>query len=576
MNLRFICRVGRLAAIGAILFGSASCININEHLGENLIPTEDKWDVFPQEPVVLENIRMQMADSLSGYSTHRFTFGAVNDEILGTVIKGTSFTLVPVWDTIDFGKNTKIRQFHFTAIRDTLSTVFDNEQRILQNVYVSELKKSLDSTVIYGSSFADPAILNEYVDLSKKITIGTPVYSGGDSLSFDFTLEYAEKVWKQIDLAQREGQMDSVDNYLKYVPGIYINTDAPVGPGGRINMFTLSPDNSSGLLTGNYALLKITAEYDYSEEPVDTAFTFFFGPGDYISVDEETGQINYPDQFAFNTSTHESADKYKDGLVAEDKIYVEGGNGLKPVVKAEELKQILERQIAEAGITDPSQVVVNKATIILPYNVDGDYSALDKYPEILSPTVRLRSTDGKYVTYAGLTDASVSSENQGEINRSLNMYSPDISHHVQAILDLDRSDADYAKTIENYDIWFLILFEETIKDTTTDGSESAYSNYPYNYYYNSMMYDPYGYGYGGYGGYGYGGYGYGYGGYSSNYYNYAMMSYMYSNMYSTSSSEEISTELDKDRYYNAILNGPLAEGAKPQFKVTFSAPRSVE
>lgn len=581
MNFSFISRASRLAAIGAILFGSASCITINEELGENLIPTDQKWDVFPQDPVVLEDIRLEMADSLSGYSTTRFTFGAVNDgSALGTSSKTSSITLVPIWDTLDFGTETKIRQFHFTAVRDTLSTVYDNEQRILQNVYVHELKKPLDSTIIYTSSFSDPKVLNEFVDLGRKISAGTPVYSGGDSLSFDFSMEYAEKVWKQIDAAQKAGKMDSVSNYLKYVPGIYFRTDAPAGKGGRINMFRLGIDNSAGYLAGNYAELKFTARYDYSDEPVDTSFIFLLGPGDFVNVNEESGEIAYPDQFAFNASNHETSERYKNGATATDKIYVEGGGGLKPVVKAEEIKQILESQIAAAGIIDPSQVVINKATIVLPYDVNGDYALLDKYPQILSPTVRLHSTDGNYVTYAGLTDSSISTENQGDINRSLSVYSPDISHHVQEILKLDREDPDYSKNIEKYDIWFLIMAQELVEDTTYDSSyDDYYNNLYYNSYYNNMMYDPYGYGYGGYGGYGYGGYGYGgygYGGYGySNYYNYAMMAY-YSSMSSSATSEEYVTELDKDRFYSATLNGPLASGAKPVFKVVFSAPKSAE
>ena len=576
MNFSYLRRVCRLAAIGAILLGSASCITINEELGENLIPTDQKWDVYNPEPVVLEGLRLQMADSLSGYSTTRFTIGSVNDgSVLGTSSKASSFTLVPLWDSLDFGQNTKIRQFHFSAVRDTVSTINDYDQRILQNVYVSELRKPLDSTILYVSSLSDPKVLNEYVDLDKRITAGIPVYSGGDSLSFDFSLEYANKVWKQIDAAQRAGQMDSVDHFVNYLPGIYLTTDTPAGQGGRINMFGLTIDNSSGYLTGNYAELKFTAEYD--GEPVDTSFVFIFGSGDFIRYNDDSGQIVYPDQFAFNASDHATTAQYQEGVTATDKIYVEGGAGLKPVVKAEELKQIMERLIVEKGINDPSQVVVNKATIILPYDVNGDYDLLEKYPAVLSPTVRLRSTDGQYVTYAGLTDASISSENQGEINRSLNMYCPDVSHHVQEILKLDRNDEEYSRKIENYDIWFLIMAQELVEDTTY---QESYSNYPYSSYYN-MLYDPYGYGYGGYG---YGGYGYGYGGYGydsygygyNNYYSYALMAQMMSSMYSDTDSAEYTTELDKDRFYNAVLNGPQSSGAKPQFKIVFSAPKSAE
>ena len=96
MNLNFCSRVCRLAAIGAILLGSASCINIDETLGEDFIPTDQKWQVHNPAASVLHDVYIHMSDSLSGYSTSRFTFGAVNDGVLGTSIKCTSFTLVPV------------------------------------------------------------------------------------------------------------------------------------------------------------------------------------------------------------------------------------------------------------------------------------------------------------------------------------------------------------------------------------------------------------------------------------------------------------------------------------------------
>ena len=235
MNFNILGRVSRLAAIGAILFGSASCVDINEQIGGNLIPTDQKWDVFTPDPTDLEDICMEMSDSLSGYSNRRFTFGAVNDEILGTSIKSTCFTLVPFADSIDFGKNTKVRQFHFTAVRDTLSTVESNQMKLLQNVYVSELKKPLDSTVLYSGAFMNPQIREEYLDTEKRITVGVPVYDGGDSLSFDFSKEFAESYIERL----KKARLDSIDLYLQDLPGIYITTDVPTGKGGRINMFNL-------------------------------------------------------------------------------------------------------------------------------------------------------------------------------------------------------------------------------------------------------------------------------------------------------------------------------------------------
>lgn len=602
MNFDFIGRACRLAAIGAILLCSASCVDINERLGENFIPTDQLWDVHVASKP-LDNIILKTADSLSALSTRRITVGAINDGVLGTTRKASSFTLVPIIPDLDLGENTVVRQFHFNAVRDTLSTMNDNEQRMLQNIYVYGLRKQLDSTVLYTDSFnpgvkaKDETIDNRdrFVDFSRYITAGIPVYSGGDSLAFDFSKAYADELIKGIKRFQSEmseEQQDTLENYLDYVPGIYIECDSPIGTGGRINMFDLALEfDSGGYVSGNYSELKITADYG-DRKQVDTSFLFIYGP--YSFVEAYTSSSNVPTQYAFNTSWHSTDEKYKEGVKAQTEIFVEGGSGVKPVIKAADIKEKLHTMIAESDIVNPDEVVINKATITLPYNIGSDYARLDKYPTILSPTVRLRSSgENKYVSYAGLTDSSIESENQGNINRSLSKYSPDISHHVQEILKLEKkdgeTDAEFDKRLANYDIWFLIMSEEVTKTSSgSSGYNDYYNNLLYNSYYNNMMYDPYGYGYGygGYGGYGYGygGYGYGgygYGGYGSNYYNYMMMASLYGSS-SSGSTESISTDIDKDRYYSAVLNGPEAvtgagtEECRPTIQITFSAPKTAE
>lgn len=585
MKISIIDKAIRLAAIGATLLGFASCITVDGTLGENFIPTEQIWDVYPCEAVVLNNIAMEYSDKLSGYSTKRFTFGATRDE--NFVSNSTaSFTLVPVMDSLDFGKATdgypKISRFHLTAVRDTLSMVYDYQERILQNVYVYGLKAPLDSTVLYTATN-----LRELAD-SKIITKGIPVYDGGDSLTIDFSLEYTKSVIKGIQDFQKldAEKRDSINNYLKYVPGIMMGTDVQTEVGGRINMFELPIQAESGYITGNYALLEFTGLYEDSEEPVDTSFLFYFGPADFLK-DEDT---DYPTQYAFNANENVPVndgflDAWKNG--SKENIYVAGGSGLKPVIKASEIKAILtdliDQEIANGAVLNKEEVVINKATISLPYNVGTDYDKLNKYPLILNPTVRLVSDDGKYYTYAGLTDSSIESENQGNINRSLCTYSPDVSHHVQEILNLtqgvgedvpsNETDEAFAKRLSKYDIWMLILHEEITVTDNSSAYDDYYNNLLYNSYYNNMMYDPYGYGYG-YGGYGYGYGGYGYGGYDSygysNYYNYYMMAAYASASSSTSTSSSI--ELDIDRFYNGVLCGPGA-AEKPTLKVTFSAPK---
>lgn len=190
-----------------------------------------------------------------------------------------------------------------------------------------------------------------------------------------------------------------------------------------------------------------------------------------------------------------------------------------------------------------------------------------KYPDVLSPTVKI-VTDNS-ASYANLTDASISDENQGDINRSLCIYSPDITHHMQEIINRDESSTKYS----NFDIWLLTMAYEVTTTKTSGNSDMSefYRQMAYNQYYNSM----YG-GYGGYGGYGYGGYGYGgYGGYGydnySSYYTLMMMA-QYAGSGSTSTQKE--KALDKDRYYNATLVGPTANtDNRPKVKITIAIPK---
>ncbi len=272
MNLNFLRRAGLLSAIGATLISLASCVNINEQLGENLIPTNQLWDVFTPEAVALDDIMLKASDSLSAYSTRRIAFGSINDDILGSCTKTTSFTLVPIIKDIDLGENTVVKQFHFSAVRDTLSTVNDNQQRMMQNIYVYSLKEPLDSTILYTNALS-PEVLTpdesttnreKFLDLSRLICKGVPVYNGSDSLSFDFTEEFSQKVvagLKAYHKAYTEQKDTLLADYLKLVPGIYMETDLPAGIGGRINMFDLALEfDSNGYISGNYAELKITAD----------------------------------------------------------------------------------------------------------------------------------------------------------------------------------------------------------------------------------------------------------------------------------------------------------------------------
>ena len=217
------------------------------------------------------------------------------------------------------------------------------------------MKAPLDSTVLYSGTFMNQDAADKFLNLSDRITDGVPVYDGGDSLSFDFSKEYAERVIAGIKRFQAldAPDSDSLDFYLKEVPGIYITTDTPVGNGGRINMFEvgLEYSTSSGYITGNYAELKFRADYD-DRKDVDTSFVFMFGSGDLLKNLDETEDIY---QYAFNASSHyyesnsqlNTEELETSGILATDKIYIEGGSGVKPVISAKEIRSMRQTVVTQ-------------------------------------------------------------------------------------------------------------------------------------------------------------------------------------------------------------------------------------
>ena len=546
----------RLASGVAALLACLSCVEMNYNLGSDFLATDQQFDTFTAE-FPLEDIRMVPADSLSGYSQTRITFGAIRDERFGLTTRSSAVTLVPMYDSLDYGQNAKFRYFKMTMVKDTISVAREEDRYAHQNVNIYELTEALDSTYDINTQLKHS---------TRRITMGVPVYNGSeDTLGFFFNREFGEK-YMHITLEDTK----DMASYTKKFPGICFETDAPAGNGGRINLFDLQLkfNASYNYIQGNYAELGFTADYNGVQK--DTTFLFYFSPDKFYNVDSliYNASSDLP-QYCLNVCGHETREL--SGAAAEE-IYVEGGGGLKPVLSATEIREKLLAEISRHG--NPKEVAINRASLSLPFTFPDDYKEMDYYPQILSPTCRIR-TDAGRISFASLTDSSDSSEDQGDVNRSLLTYAPDITYHTQSILRLEDLDQ-----IHNYDVWFLIMANE-IQTTTTSAAEQDEMSQ----YYNMMMYSSY-YndmysGYGGYGGYGYGGYGYGYGGYGyggygsyyNNYYSYMLMQQMYGSSSSTSTTVK---QLDKDRYYRAILNGPAHPDRRPTMTVTYSLPKSGE
>ena len=538
------------------------CVVVDNSLGDGLVDKSLLYDTHTVE-FELTEIQLKKSDALSGYSSSKLTIGAVRDEVFGLTTREAAFPLIPALDTIDLGTNPQAVKFTLRFSADTISCNSDSQARILQNLRVTELLEPLPLGANTGCT-------QEIPHGTQLITDGIPVYNGDGDLSFSLTKAYAQKYVDAIverkgiinDQTQTEDDDDDLLGLINYyqtwideLPGIYMSMDAPEGLGGRINLFNfscLSVESNYYVRNNNVGLLTVHSTWD----GVAKDSTFLFIPGETSFYDEVTYLNNNTsfDQYCFNRTTHETTE----GKAAGG-ILVEGGGGLKPVILASELQEKTRAAIAKAG-GDPDEVVIVKASIILPFEMPEDYRDMKYFPTVLSPTIQKEKdsdTGDKYITFAGLTDASVSDEDQGDIDRSNLCYSPDITYHLQELMD--RTDLG---TATDSDIWLLTVHTEQVANASGSLYDSEYyQQLMYASYYQSL----YGGGYG-YGGYGYGGYGNNY----SNYYNYMMLAQMMNA--SSQQSYSYTTELDKDRYYCAVLCGPGSD-RKPFFRVTYAVPR---
>lgn len=536
MKFRLVAAVVALAAL------CTACVDIDYNLGGNLVPGNQMFTIHTADIPVTE-FALQSPDSLTGYSSRRITIGAVRDNVFGLSTRSCALALVPMNPKMDFGENPEFVSFHFSSELDTVSVENASQECILQNIRVYELTRPIRTGADHGG-------LEDQPHGTTSIVRGSPVINGSDSLSFDFTEEYGRRF-----LTLTDEEKSDYSKYIQKFPGIYIETEAPAGMGGRINIFKLQfdYDSSNGYFLGNYAILQTRGTYDGVVK--DSLFCFFLGADNFYKSDSlltNSATGIFP-QYALNIQRCTTRETPR----IEGDILVEGGGAPKPVVSATYLRDIVRSaikaeirkempDISPAELEDlASKAVVNKATLILPYEVPERF---DAFAEVLSPTVRY-TTDNSAI-FMNITDAASSDENQGDINLGTRSYRPDITYHLQAILD---QSADQPVS-SNYDVWLLIKKYETL---TTNASTQSINDYYQQLAYQNYYYQMYGYGGSG---------SYGYNDYYSNYYYWSAM-----NSSASTSSTQTQLLLDQDRYYRTVLNGAEAD-RHPMLELTYSLP----
>lgn len=542
----------KICVLASVALCLAGCVSVDNELGKSIIPDYFKYTTH-YVSLDLDRIEARMTDSLSGFSQTRMCVGAVRDEEFGLTTRSCVLTLMPLSSgPVDFGQNPVCTRFHVASVLDTISVIKDDQQEILQNLYVTEMLESVDAKKF------DCNIKLKHG--TEKITLGTPVLTGIDSMSFDLKPAYGQKYINA--LSADTTLYHDFTKYTAALPGMYLETDAPsVCDNGRINVYALQLEiNSTNLtITGNYAELSFRTTYG-SRKDVDTSILFYFCPTDMYDIDSlfNYGTAGAYPEYCLNLTGHEAKYGPKRDVSGAETFRIEGGGGYKPVISAAAMREYTMKALKDTlkayGLSeaDTARAVIIKASVVLPFVFPDDYRKVEKFPTRLSPTCRVHSSDTT-ITYMSLTDSSNSEENQGDINRSTCLYSPDISYHVQKLLETPPSEMK-----DDYDLWMLFMANETTtQQSAGDDEMSEYYQYlAYQNYYNSV----------------YGGYGSSYGTDAyTNYYTYMMMAeYAGSQTYTTTD-----MKLDLFRYYNAELCGPAFKDAKrrPKFKITFAIPK---
>lgn len=570
--------------VGMLL--ASSCVKVDTNLGQNLALREHRYNVFC-ESIPLKNIRVQRVDSTYAYSNFRITVGAVKDDEFGLTVKSSAFTLVPVDSVLNFGKETEFQGLFLTMSRDSLSLPVGDDPRIAQTMRVYALNSNCD--INNSKEFlytGDVDKIEHELAGAEPLTDYTIVYRGEDTLNIHFRPEFYNGLkdkWlaKAVENENQEkvfkvDHFDSLNNssYLKDFPGIYLTCDEPANNRGRINLFQLklAVNTSTYVISGNYAELRFKAKYGKGdqEQVKDTSFIFLFGPQ---SIPKDAA--NLPLQEAFNGIKHSPLHALDGMTLAADnksytagtKIYLEGGAGLRPVISSKEIRDSLISRFAKHKVKDNTKVIIDHASLGFFFKEPADFDLLDQYPVMFSPmhVSRYKVKDRvygetqtiAYLDFPPITDAGVSAEDQGAVDRSNLEYSPDISFHTQHLLKMkDPSDEDLAKQ----DIWMFIKAPETIVTQAVSNADADYYNQLMYYSYLNSMY---GGGYGGYGGYGY-----------NNYNSYYSMMYYYSMMNSSNgSTSSVQNMADPARYYNAVLCGPDDAENHPVLRVVYSVPK---
>ena len=389
---------GVILSLAAVLTALclASCITIDHTLGSGLVPGNQ--DISLQTATFDLPVGMKMADSLQTSITQNVTVGAIRTGTFGLFHSDAAFSVSAATDSIVWGKNPSVRNLTLNLVTDTTLVTDASQLHILQNLYLHQLNRELDSTMVYNNSLTaadyNPAVISE----------GGFVFAGGGSYSVKLKKEIGEQLFR-IPMAT----LDSTELFMKDFYGFYLRCDDPVEgtEGGRLNLFDLSSST-----------LSLTYDYDDDQGNRKTNTAIF--------------QLGM--EYTVNVCT--SGSRPLEDADPGDGIYMEGLSGIKPYIDAVRLKDAISAWAASAQIP-LDKLLIAKATVSFPFEYNGDRTQFDYYAQNLFPCKR--KAIGSRIRYTPIDEINNTDLEDGTMDRSQLEYCANVSLYLQDLIKRDRS-----------------------------------------------------------------------------------------------------------------------------------------
>ena len=404
---------------GAASMALASCITVDKSLGEDYIPTDEKIQMgMVSIPLPLRQMTM---DSLQSRSSSYFILGQIKTQELGYADFSFAADVYPSIASMKLGKDAVVTKAYLNMALNSSHILDQNEKRIMQEVEIFSLKEPLDTDMIYCNSYS----AGDFYDPVPVNTQAVEIF-GNDSLNAYISNDYAQQL-----LVATQKELDTLKYFARSHRGLYFRVKEPAyqSAGGRVNLF----DFTSATL---FIWINFQPTWAENLERKDTILTY---------------NIGYTN--GLNLSKYSSANmKSNPGEAPREEIFMEGIGGIKPYVSMTELKEIVDNWVASLGV-ERERILIAKASVNLPFNPEmllaGEYLTM---PETMYAVSRVLDTTDNKIYYQPLTDVKSSGNPYGTMNRSLALYTGDITTYIHKLLHKDLPELEEDK--ESYDLWF--------------------------------------------------------------------------------------------------------------------------